>query len=140
MRERYLGSQILGKVYFTLIFFVYVFVYIYITSDMSKEYSNIQSLILVIITSFIGTYSKQFYESMLYMIYNFEPDRVPKEINRSILKNFAVTNFLTLMLLSAFISNLLKNQVSIFLLIGIIAIPFSLYIIALFFKFTDSED
>ncbi|HFN8439576.1 TPA: hypothetical protein ACHHBJ_002765 [Staphylococcus aureus] len=140
MGERYLGSKILSWVYLVLIFLVYVFVYIYITSDMSKEHSTIQSSILVIITSFIGTYSKQFYESMLYMIYNFEPDKVPKEINRIILKSFAMANFSTLMLLSVFILNLLKNQVSIFLLIVIIAMPFLLYIIALFFKFTDSED
>ncbi len=117
-----------------------MFIYLYIEADMSIENSNIQNLILIIITSFIGTYSKQFYESMLHMIYNFEIDRIPREINIIIAKNFALINLLTLMLLSKFISLILKNKVSVFLLICIITIPFLLYIIALLFKFTDSED
>ena len=107
---------------------------------MIKNDLNIQSLTLVIITSFIGTYSKQYYESMMYMIYNFELDLIPKEINRQILKVFAVINLFTVILLSSFISRILRNQVSIFLLTGIIALPSLLYIISLFFKFSDLEE
>lgn len=140
MRERYRGAKILSWVYLVLIFIIYVFVFIYTRNDIIKNDENLQSFMLIIITSFIGTYGKQFYESMLYMIYNFELDRIPEEINRQILKNFAVTNLFTLMLLASFISHILKNQVNAFLLIGIISLPFLLYLVSMFFKFSDSED
>ena len=140
MRERYRGAKILSCVYLFLICFIYFYIYIFITDDMIKNDLNIQSLTLVIITSFIGTYSKQYYESMMYMIYNFELDLIPKEINRQILKVFAVINLFTVILLSSFISRILRNQVSIFLLTGIIALPSLLYIISLFFKFSDLEE
>ncbi|AQM42150.1 hypothetical protein BZ166_12505 (plasmid) [Staphylococcus cohnii] len=140
MRERYRGAKILSWVYLFLICFIYFYIYIFITDDMIKNDLNIQSLTLVIITSFIGTYSKQYYESMMYMIYNFELDLIPKEINRQILKVFAVINLFTVILLSSFISRILRNQVSIFLLTGIIALPSLLYIISLFFKFSDLEE
>lgn len=140
MRERYVGSKILSGVYLTLIFLVYIFIFIYISSDMNSGQSKVHSLILVLITSFIGTYSKQYYESMIYMIYNFEIDSVPKEINRIILRDFAVTNWLTLLLLSSFFVHTLKDHVSLFVLLGVIALPHLLYLVGLFFKFADSEN
>lgn len=140
MRERYVGSKILSGVYLVLIFLVYIFIFIYISSDMNSGQSKVHSLILVLITSFIGTYSKQYYESMIYMIYNFEIDRVPKEINRIILRDFALTNWLTLLLLSSFFVHTLKDHVSIFVSLGVIALPHLLYLVGLFFKFIDSEN
>lgn len=140
MRERYVGSKILSGVYLALIFLVYISIFIYISSDMNSEQSKVHSLILVLITSFIGTYGKQYYESMIYMIYNFEIDRVPKEIKRIILRDFALTNWFTLLLLSSFFVQTLKDHVSIFVLLGVIALPHLLYLIGLFFKLTDSEN
>lgn len=137
LKERVLGSKILSGIYIILIIIVYSFIstYIYTTQDRTNE--SIQSLILVLITSFLGTYSKQFYESMVYMIFNFEVDLIPYEVNRMMLKSFAMTNWLTILLLSAFFSHVLKGHLNVITLIAIICIPSFLYIVALFFKFLE---
>ncbi|HDC8895583.1 TPA: hypothetical protein O9O36_002645 [Staphylococcus aureus] len=140
MKSRILGAKILSWVYAILIGLVYIFVFIYIISDKQLAQGSIQSLILVFITSFLGTYSKQYYESMIQMIFNFKTDLIPNEINKMILKIFALTNWLTLSLLSSFFSRVLKDYFDPFIIVTISFIPSLLYMVALFFSLLELEE
>ncbi|HCY9366212.1 TPA: hypothetical protein O2D32_002726 [Staphylococcus aureus] len=140
MKSRILGAKILSWVYAILIGLVYIFVFIYIISDKQLAQGSIQSLILVFITSFLGTYSKQYYESMIQMIFNFKIDLIPNEINKMILKIFALTNWLTLSLLSSFFSRVLKDYFDPFIIVTISFIPSLLYMVALFFSLLELEE
>lgn len=139
MKERYLGVKILNWTYLLLVALVYIFVSKYINSDINTSDGELKSLILVFITSFIGTYSKQYYESMVYMIYNFETDVIPEEVNRMVLKSFAITNWLTVMLLSSFFVKTLNNNLNVIALFGVILISSLLFLIAIIFKFSDNS-
>lgn len=140
LKSRILGAKILSWVYAILIGLVYIFVFIYIISDKQLAQGSIQSLILVFITSFLGTYSKQYYESMIQMIFNFKTDLIPNEINKMILKIFALTNWLTLSLLSSFFSRVLKDYFDPFIIVTISFIPSLLYMVALFFSLLELEE
>ena len=66
------------------------------------------------------------------MIFNFKTDLIPNEINKMILKIFALTNWLTLSLLSSFFSRVLKDYFDPFIIVTISFIPSLLYMVALF--------
>ena len=123
-------------VYNVSMFTLCMYLYIFLDSDLK---GSIQSLILVFVISFLGTYSKHFYESMIQMIFNFEVNRIPAEINSRVLISFAVTNWLIVVLLSSFFGRVLKNYFDNFVLIVITLLPSLLYMVALFFSFLDTE-
>ena len=74
------------------------------------------------------------------MIFNFKTDLIPNEINKMILKIFALTNWLTLSLLSSFFSRVLKDYFDPFIIVTISFIPSLLYMVALFFSLLELEE
>lgn len=139
IRKRLFGVKLLSVIYIVLLSVIYYFVNIYVKSNNFTNSEHMQSIILILITSFMGTHSKEYYISLVQMIYNHQIECIPNVANKIILKITTVVNFLTLILLSKFLVEILTGRSSKLTLIAILVIPTLLYAISLYYKFNNSD-
>lgn len=130
------GVFILTWTYLILIMIIYLMVSMYISDGNRDELSLYQSIVPLIVTSLIGSFSKGYFFSLVDLIFDNYKELVTDKVERNNRKVEGIVNFLTIVLFLRFLADI-NNHENIFLTIGIVASSFLifLYVIAIYFKF-----
>lgn len=136
IRRKEKGVSILTWSYLVLIFIIYLMVTMYISDGNRDELSFYQSIVPLIVTSLIGSFSKGYYFSLVDLIFDNYKELVTDKVERNNRKVEGIVNFLTIVLLLRFLADMNTHE-NIFLTLGIVASSclILLYVIAVYFKF-----
>ncbi|MEX3492059.1 hypothetical protein [Staphylococcus saprophyticus] len=109
INEKNLGVKILSWFYLVIIFILYGSIYCYIQYSNSIEIASVQSLIILIVTTIGGNYSKQFYFNLVSLIiyHNETLETVVMKKWKAIVDT--IVNYITLILLQVYVMQVVEN-------------------------------
>lgn len=139
IRRKELGIRILSIVYLVLIIAIYFSISLYLSNVSEDDMRVHQSIVVLIITGVIGTYSKNLYISLVGMVFNDEERFFTEKIKQEKMRVEGIVNYLTILLLVAFLTNFTDHDIYLKIAIACISALTLLIIIAIYFKFDPFE-
>lgn len=132
-------AKFIKYLYLSLIGIIYLSIAIYLAVYLTEESSMYQSIILLIITGIIGTYSKNLYFNLIEYIFD-NKESLTTKIKQDNQKVEIIINWITLILIIGFIQVFLPDniymKIAFFAVIGLIILPF----IILAYKFLNNKE
>lgn len=134
------GANVISYLYLFFIIIVSQYVFWYINPNSIKENNIFNGMIILLIATFLGNYSRLFYERLILMIYAFDESAIPKKVikTREVVSSLSIT--FTCYLLITFIIASLVGEISIIILIVINNVPIFMAMIALFYRLFGKAD
>lgn len=140
INEKNLGVKILSWFYLVIIFVLYGSVYCYIQFSNNIELASVQSLIILIVTTIGGNYSKQYYFNLASLIIYHD-----EKLETVVMKKWKATidtlvNYVTLLLLQVYVMQVIENIY--FTIAGVTILAFLSFsgVIAHFFKISSYDE